>query len=226
MDIFGKLCTIGRMFTLAAEKRDTSVDIKELRAGGKIPGVFYGAKTKSTPISISKIDFKKIWKEAGESSVITLHALGEEVDVLIHDVALDPVTDEPIHFDFYAIDKNKKVTVSVPLVFSGESLAVKNLGGTLVKVFYELEVEGLPKDLPHDVSVDLSLLTELDSHISVGDLKLPAGVVATAEPEETVASIAEQKEEEIAPPEIDLASIEVEKKGKKEEAEEAPSEKA
>ena len=84
-----------------------------------------------------------------------------------------------------------------------------------MKVFYELEVEGLPKDLPHDVSVDLSLLTLLDSHISVGDLKLPAGVVATAEPTETVASIAEQKEEEIVTPEIDLASIEVEKRERK-----------
>jgi len=206
------------MFTLAVEKRDTDTDARKLRAEGKIPAVFYGAKSKSTPIAVAQVDFKKVWKEAGESSIVTLNDGGKDIDVLIHDVAVDPVTDEPIHSDFYVIDKDKKVTVGVPLVFSGESPAVKNLGGTLVKVLYELEVEGLPKDLPHDIIVDISILAELDSHVSVKDLSLPEGVVATESPDEIVASIAQQKEEEEeVAPEMDLDSIEVEKKGKKEE---------
>jgi len=205
------------MFKLTAEKRDTKTDLKSLRTVGKLPAVFYGGKTESTPISIDSIEFKKVWKGAGESSVIAIDNEGKVVDVLIHEVAQNPVTDEPIHVDFYAIDKTKKVTVSVPLEFVGEAPAVKSLGGTLVKVLHEIEIEGLPTSLPHEIKVNLELLVDLGSSITIKDLELPDNVEFTAEPEEAVASISTQEEEEEAPVEADLESIEVEQKGKKEE---------
>lgn len=208
------------MFKLTAEKRDIKNDLKIMRAEGRLPAVFYGGKIKSTPISINTFEFKKVWKEAGESSVVNISADGENIDVLIHEVAQHPVTDEPIHVDFYTIDKTKKVTVSVPLEFVGESPAVKNLGGILIKVLHELEIEGLPDNLPHNIDVNLELLTGLDSHIAIADISLPEGVTATADLKEAVASITEQKEEEEeTPAEVDFESIEVEKKGKKEDSE-------
>ncbi len=207
------------MFELKAEKRDPKIKSDFLRKSGKIPAVFYGGKQKATPISISKVDFDKVWKKAGESTVITIKTDGVgDVDALIHEVQFDPVTSEPIHSDFYAIDKTKKVKVHVPLEFIGVSPAVKELGGTLIKVLHEIEIESLPADLPHILEIDISVLAEINSHLAVKDIKLPKGVTAVTGGHETVASIAaqrEEKEEEAAP--IDLSAIEVEKKGKKEE---------
>lgn len=207
------------MFELKAEKRDPKIKSKAIRKSGKIPAVFYGGKTESTPISISKVDFDKVWKKAGESTVVTINTEGgKSVDTLIHDVQFDPITSEPIHSDFYVVDKTKKVKVHVPLEFIGVSSAVKELGGTLIKVLHEIEIESLPGDLPHVLEIDISTLVAIDSHLAVKDIKLPKGVIAITGGNETVASIAaqrEEKEEEAAP--IDLSAIEVEKKGKKEE---------
>ena len=141
---------------------------------------------------------------------------------MIHEVATDPVTDEPIHADFLVIDLKKAIRVEVPLEWTGISPVVKNGLGTVVKVLYEVEIEALPNDLPHNLSVDISALETLESQILVSDIKLPKGVTMITNSAEIVASVAEQKEEKeevaVAP---DLSAIEVEKKGKKEE--EAPT---
>ena len=206
------------MLKLTAKSRDIKQDLKEMRKAGELPAVFYGADKKTTSISVSKIEFKKVWQQAGESSTVEIITPTGKVDVLIHDVQVDPVTDEPIHIDFLAIDMNKKITVSVHLEFEGVSEVVKSGTGTLVKVAHEVEVEALPKDLPHNIIVDISKLATLNDQILISDLKVPAGVVILGDADEVIASIAEQKEEieEVAVP-ADLSAIEVEKKGKKEE---------
>ncbi|MEK7219385.1 MAG: 50S ribosomal protein L25 [Patescibacteria group bacterium] len=212
------------MFIIKAEARDLNIKIDDLRKSGKIPAVFYGAGKMTTSISISKIEFKKIWRDAGESSAVKVSIPTGEIDVLIHEVQVDPVTSEPIHVDFLAIDMKKKIKVNVPLVFEGISNAVKSGIGNLVKVLHEVEVEALPADLPHNLVVDISKLESLDNNIIVSDIKLPAGVAVVTNDADIVASIVTQVEEkeEIVP--IDLSAIEVEKKGKKEEESEAPAE--
>jgi large subunit ribosomal protein L25 len=140
------------------------------------------------------------------------------VDTLIHDVQIDPVSDAPVHADFYVFEKGKKIEVDVPLEFVGVSPAVKDLGGNLVKAMQEVKISSDPTSIPHEITVDVSTLVDFDSKIVAGELKLPAGVTLVENPEEVVAAIARQKEEveeESAP--VDLSSIEVEKKGKKEE---------
>ena len=205
---------------LKAKKREAGGNLSAMRKAGSVPAVLYGAKVESTPIAVSATEFKKIWKQAGESTIVSLDVEGEGFDVLIQDVERDPVTDAPVHIDFYAVDKDKKVSVHVPLVFEGEAPAVKNLGGTLVKVLHEIEVEGLPKDLPHDIAVDVSLLSDLDSHIAVKDISLPSGITAVTDAEEIIVSVAAPRdEEEETAEEADISSIEVEKKGKKDEEE-------
>lgn len=207
------------MITLSATKRDAFPSVEEARKAGSIPAVFYGSHKASTSVFISQALFEKTLKEAGESTLITLDIGTEKVSTLIHDVQFDPVTDRVLHVDFYAVDANEKVEVGVHLEFIGVSEAVKSLGGTLVKVAHELEVECLPKDLPHEIVVDISKLSTLDSVITVADLQLPSGVLAKADAEEVIASIAVGKEEDLSAPVAgpDLAAIEVEKKGKKDE---------
>ena len=206
------------MFKIKADKRDGGEKLGVLRKSGKIPAVFYGAGQTTTSVTLSNSEFKKIWRDAGESSAIKISTPNGDVDALIHEVQVDPVTDEPIHVDFLAIDMKKKIKVKVPLVFEGISNAVKNGIGNLVKVLHEVEIEALPADLPHNLFVDISKLETLDNNIVVSDIKLPAGVVVITHGTDVVASIVAQVEEkeEVAAP-VDLSAIEVEKKGKKEE---------
>lgn len=206
------------MFAIKAEKRESGGNSAKLRKSGVLPAVFYGANKPTTPISIGSIEFKKIWHKAGESSTVKISMPDGEINALIHEVQTDPVTDEPIHVDFLAVDMNKTIRVKVAVEFDGVSLAAKSGLGTVVKVLHEVEIEALPKDLPHNLVADLSKLETLQDQIFVSDLKLPSGVTMITPETEVVASVAEQKEEkeEVAAP-VDLSAIEVEKKGKKEE---------
>jgi large subunit ribosomal protein L25 len=214
------------MFVIKAKKRDESVKLDNLRKGGEMPAVFYGAGKTTTPISISVSEFKKVWREAGESSTVKITVGTESVDALIHEVQVHPVTESPVHVDFLVVDMNKKIKVNIALEFTGVSNAVKGGLGNLVKVLHEVEVEALPKDLPHNLIVDISKLATLEDQIFVSDIKLPTGVTLITPESEVVASVVPQVEEkeEVAAP-VDLTSIEVEKKGKKEEeGSEAPEE--
>ncbi len=204
---------------LTIQKRTETADA--VRATGNIPAVFYGPKAESTPITVNGPEFIKVWRQAGESSVITLTGLGEEHDALIHDISKDPVKDTVTHVDFYVIEKGKKVQVAVPLEFVGEAPAVKTLSGVLIKVIHELEIEAMPKDLPHSIEVDISSLVDFDAQIKVSDIKLPAGVTAEIDGDEVVALVSAPKEEtEEAPTTIDMSAIGIsEERGKKEEEE-------
>jgi large subunit ribosomal protein L25 len=221
------------MLELKAEKRTDIGKLERLRAMGKMPAVFYGGKERSTPISILSRDFERIWKQAGESTVISLSGIGDTKEVLIHDVDLDPVSEEPRHADFFVLEKGKKVQIEVPLEFIGIAPAVKELSGTLVKVLHEIEIDVIPKDLPKSIEVDVSSLTDFSSRIFVKDLKLPGDSKLITGGEEVVALVSEVVEEkEEAPVEApDLSTIEVEKRGKEEkegeegEVSEAPKKK-
>jgi large subunit ribosomal protein L25 len=203
------------MLSLTVAKRDTKVSPANIRKTKQMPAVYYGPKQASTSISIPLADFKKVWKQAGESSVIILKDGKEEHEALIHEIDLHPVTSEPRHADFYVIEKGKKVTVAVQLVFSGVSPAVKDLGGILVKVLREIEVEAAPRDLPREIVIDISKLVLLNDTIHVKEVTAPAGVTFKTAPDEVVASVAEAKEEVVeAPTAIDMSAIEVEAKGK------------
>lgn len=196
---------------------------KETKKEGFIPAVFYGSHAKSTPIFIDTIEFKKVLASAGESSSITLVTeTGNEV-AMIQAVQVHPVKGHVIHADFLVLEKGQKVHVKTPIVFEGESLAVKE-GGVLVKVMYELSVEADPSKLPHEFVVDISKLVTASDVIHVSDIKLPSGVeLYHVSSEDVIASISVTAEEtDEVPVATDLSAIEVEKKGKKEE--EAPTE--
>lgn len=207
------------MLKLKAQKRDDKKTVEEIRAEGLVPGVVYGPKQEAISFSVKEIDFKKAYEEAGESTLVSLELDGEEIDTLIHDIQFDPIKGGVLHFDLYAVERGKKLQVNVALVFEGISPAEKNLGGLLVKVMHEVEVECLPRNLPSELNVNLEKLVDFDSQIHAKDIQLPEGVELVTEPDEVIALVKEAKEEVIedsvdAP---DMDSIEVEQKGKGEE---------
>ncbi len=202
------------MLTIAVENRNKKDKPAALRKAGKLPAVYYGKKQASTPVTVSAVDFLKVLKKAGESSVVTLKTPHGDMESLIYGVDRDPVSDTVRHADFYVFEKGQKIKIKIPLEFTGVSPAVKELGAVLVKVLREVEIEATPKDLPHILHVDISKLTTFESQVLAKDISLPAGVTLIAKPDEVVASVYEPKEEvvEVAP--VDLSAIEVLKKGK------------
>lgn len=207
------------MLSLKSQARDAGTKPSFLRKQGLIPAVFYGPKAKTTSIVVAQKDFRKIWREAGESSIVMLETPAGKISTLINDVQFDPVNSDPIHADFYVVEEGKEVEVHVPIEFTGVAPAVKELSAMLIKVLHEVNIKAMPKDLPHNLVVDVSSLATLESQILVRDITLPKGVTLITHADEVVASVAAARttEEEEAPQPIDLSAIEVEKKGKKEE---------
>ncbi len=219
------------MNILTATKRSKTEKLESIRSNGMIPAVVYGARVENLPVSVSSSAFTKILKIAGETSTIVLEIAGAsekekstKVDVLIHEVQVDPIKGFPIHIDFLAIDMNKPVEVTIPLEFIGLAKAEKDGFGTLVKVIHEVDVEALPKDLPHSIEIDVTIIATLEDVIHVKDIVLPKGVTMITGGDDVVALVAAAKEE-VEEVVVDLTAIEVEKKGKKEEEgeEEAPA---
>ena len=170
--------------------------VKPLRRGGFLPSVVYGEGVASQPISVPYKDFEKVYREAGESTIVELDVEGKQFNVLIQDIARDPIRGDMLHADFYAVRMDKVLRTKVPLAFVGESPAVKNDGGVLVKVMQEIEVEALPKDLPHEIRVDVSQLAVLESRIKIKDLLIPQGVKAVGEPDEVLILVESPRAEE------------------------------
>lgn len=206
------------MNKLQAKIRDVKESLTEIRKKGLIPGVLFGKGVESTPLSIEKVAFQKIWKEVGESGTISIETEKGTSPALISDVQYDPIINTPIHIDFRIVDMNKPVEVDIPIVFIGESSAEK-AGSVLVKVLHEIKVSALPGDLPHEIEVDITKLQNVDDKITVGEIMVPKGVSILDDGEEIIVTVSAPKEESEESTPIDLTKIEVEEKGKKKEEE-------
>lgn len=195
---------------LKSKKRDIlGKKVKTLRNEGQIPAVVYGGKSPNLSISVNADEFNKILKTAGETTLVKIFIDGETFrNVLIYDVARDPIKDNIQHVDFYEVKMDEKIIKKVPIVFTGSSPAVVDLGGVLVKSMRELEVSALPIDLPHGISIDISVLKTFDDNILVRDIKLPSNVETLENSETSVAVVAAPRSEA----EIEALSSEVEEK--------------
>lgn len=181
------------MVTLTVQRRESNT-ADEVRAGGMIPAVIYGPKEAPTPISINAKEFERLFRSAGETTIIVLKGLGEDKESLIKDVQFHPVTDVPLHADFYVIEKGKKVTVSIPLEFVGTAPAEK-AGHILVKAVHEVEIEVAPAELPQHLEVDVTKLENVGDHVLAKDIKLPASAELQIDADEIIASVTEFIEE-------------------------------
>jgi len=191
------------MFTLNTKTRGSfRKKTKSIREAGMIPAVLYGPGVKNISLQLDEKEFKNVFKEAGESSLIELSVDKdkEKKSVLVHEIQKDPITDKIIHIDFFQVSLTEEVEVDIPLVFEGVAPAEKDLGGTLVKNIMEITIKALPQNLPHEIKVDISALKTFDDHILVKDLILPPNLEVLKKPEEIVASVLPQQnvEEELA----------------------------
>ncbi len=187
------------ILALEVQERKTGETAEKLRTRGAVPAVFYGPKEKATAIAIDGRKLAHIWKQAGETTIITLKGAGADKETLIRDVQFHPVTGSLLHADFYVLEKGKKIEIKVPLHFEGEAPAEK-AGHIVVKALHEIEIEVTPAELPHSLSVDLTMLKEVGDHISAKDITLPPSASLITEAGETIASVTEFREEKVETP--------------------------
>lgn len=167
------------------------------RREGLIPAVVYGKGIKAQNIWIDALAFRKMLKKSGESTIIDL-----EIDekngrnVIIQEVQRDPVSYKIIHLDFFQVRMDEEIETEVELVFIGESPAVKESGGVLVRNMDKIEVKCLPADLPSNIEVDISSLKTFEDQIAIKDLKIGKGVEIQIEPETVIAVVAPPRSEE------------------------------
>lgn len=164
--------------------------MRAVRAIGQIPAVVYGHNIAARNLWVSSLEFVKAHKVAGESSIIELSVAGEKkANVLIHTVQLDPLSGNITHADLLQVRMDEVIEAHIPLEFVGEAPAVKALGGMLLKNTDEVTVVCLPADLPHAITVDISVLATFDDHITVADLQVSSKVKVQNDPEMIIAGV-------------------------------------
>ena len=215
------------MHTLEVKQRPAG-KANALRRDGYVPGVVYGPSIESVPIAIARNDLQTLFSEITRSSRINLSMAGEngakEMDVFVKVVDYDPVTDEPKHVDFYHPDVGHPLKLHVPVKITGEAQGVKS-GGILNVLFSTIRVHGLPNDVPHLITIDVTEL-ELGESIHVRDIDF-GGVEPMLPPERTLVTIIAPRGMEIEEEEAELEEgeeIEVEEGAVEEEGAEAEEE--
>ena len=211
----------------AAERKTLGRKVRELRKKGEIPAVLYGPGAKAAVLTVAKKEFDTVYKETGESSLLSLVMATKKTPVLIRDVQFHPLSGELIHVDFYQPRLDEKIKIMVPLNFQGEAPAVAEFEGTLIQNMHEVEVSSLPQDLPSEITVDVVALKTLEDRILVKNLQVNSKVEIVAEKDLIVAQVVpvENVEEELAKPVEDEAAqveaVETVEKRKEEGAEES-----
>jgi len=210
-------------YTLKAEERKIiGKKVKTLRTAGKLPAVIYGSKIKPKSLQIKTTEFKKIYSAAGKNNLVDLIIGKTKRKILIQDVERDPVNDEIIHTDLYAIKMDEKIKTEIPLTFVGKSKAVKDKEGNLIIHKDKIEVEVLPRDLT-------TPLKTFEDIIKVSDLNIPPNMEVLSDKEDIVANVTpprseeelEALEEEV---EENVEDVEVTEEKKEEEGEETETE--
>jgi large subunit ribosomal protein L25 len=206
--------------------------VDQLRRNGLIPAVMYGAGVDSVSLELEEHETSQALIDVGGSTLIDLKVGNETHKVLLREIQRHVIRRNILHIDFLKVAMDVAIRAVVPVELIGTAPAVRELGGVLVAGLDEIEVEALPGDLPERINVDLSVLVDFDSSITVGDLALGDGVTLITEPDEAIANVVYQSMEEIVEEEEEVEVLEeleepelVEReRGEREEEEQEPEE--
>ncbi len=168
------------------EKRDVKAKTaKALRREGLIPATIYGPDTESHSVQLDARAFKRIHPSEYTHIFELSGDAGEPYTALVKRVHKKPVTDEILNVEFYKLMKGHKVTIKVALDFVNASEAVK-MGAELMIIHSEAHIKCLPRQIPDDLKVDLSLLKEEGDTFTFGQIEMPEGVELLDPPKENV----------------------------------------
>ncbi|MDP8290172.1 MAG: 50S ribosomal protein L25 [Candidatus Susulua stagnicola] len=217
---------------IKVEKREAigKEGVKKLRNQGYVPAVVYGDKI-NIVLMVDFVGLKTLQSiHFSESVVIDMEIIGDNksksIPVLIKDVQFHPLTEDVIHIDFLKVSLKEKIKVHIPIVLRGEAKQVKEENGNIDQILRELEVEGLPLDIPEKIEVDISELT-IGHSLHVSSLVVPSSITVVTDQEETIVTALakeEEAEEEVVAEEEETTEPEVIKEKKETSAEDSGKE--
>lgn len=202
--------------TLAAEHREvTGKAVSRMRKAGRLPAVVYGHGLDSANVSVDTHEFEQLRRHTGPNALVDLSIDGKKSQpVLISSVQVHPVNRRALHLDLFLVRMTEEMTVDVPLVPVGESLAITQLGGTLLHVTDTVRVKALPDHLPQSIEYSIESLVDFDAQLHVRDLTVPSDVTLLNDGDEIVAKV--------QAPRVEVEEVPVAAEGEAPEAAEAP----
>jgi len=188
---------------LQIQKRITEgKKVKTLRNQGITPIHLYGSEFDSASMQVKMSELINILDLAGFSSPITLSDGKNDIIAFAREVQRHPLTEQILHVDFQIVGKDDHVEVEVPIYLIGESPAVKNLGGVLIKLMETIRVSSKVDSVPKSLELDISVIESLEQSILVGDIEIAEGVQIVSDETFAVARV--------IPPRIEVEEEEVE----------------
>lgn len=188
---------MNKAIVLKAKIREiTGKKVDQLRKEDLIPAIMYGHDVKPQNLAVNYLDFSRVYEKAGESALIELEVAGKKANVLVHDLQHEPMSGRFSHIDFFQVNMKEEVETEIPLEFVGESGAVKELGGVLIKSLDEISVKCLPADLPEKYEIDISKLATFEDVIAVKDLIVSDKIEILIDGETIIASVQEPRSQE------------------------------
>jgi large subunit ribosomal protein L25 len=195
----------------ARPRSETGRHVHALRREGAVPAVLYGHKVAPQALAVDAKEMERTWHHAGRTHLVDVHIEGQRGarKALIKDIQFQPRSGHMLHVDLFAVNLREKITSDVPVIVVGESPAVQQKLGQVQQVVSSVRVEALPADLPAQLTVDISGLTEVDQGVTLGEVELPKGVALVhADAAETVVKIAAVRVREEAEPVAEAAAEE------------------
>ena len=176
--------------------------VKKLRASGRVPATIYGRQAKPQNLEVVYDDISDLLHHSVSENLLVDLTVDSDARAkrlaLLQEVQHHPLSGKVLHVDFHEVAENEKVTVSVPVETVGEAVGVKTGGGSLTHVLLKLKVRSLPKDLPEQITIDVTAL-EIGKSVHIGDIAAPAGVEILGDKHLTVVAVAAPRaEEEVA----------------------------
>ncbi len=176
------------MTTLKTETRElglSSGDLNKFRKQGRIPAVVYGKDlSPSKSVWVNQIDFMKAYHDTGKIMEMSVDGKTEMVNAKVIDRGPMGTL---MHINFHQLKRGQKTMVKVPLHADGEAKGVKN-GGILSWSHETIQIEGVPKDIPESIHVDISAL-EIGATLHASEIKLPKGLTLVDDAEMAILSI-------------------------------------
>jgi len=180
---------------------------RRLRLTGQVPAVVFGKGRESLSVQVEAKAFETLYRAAGRTTLVNLQIDGgRPTSAIIKSVQRHPLSGRALHVDFFLVDLTQEMEVEVPLVFQGEPPAIELTGGTLMTPISQIRVRALPAEMPHEITVDVTPLIDLEAAIHVSDLVVPDNVHIQADGDELLARVIPPRVEE----EPDVEEVEAE----------------
>ena len=213
---------VEKVIIKAIKREVIGKQVNALRRAGKLPAVMFGYQVESTPITLDTHEVTKLLGRLSSSSIVTIDLDGKQYPTLVREKQRDFIKNRLLHVDFQVVSLTEKIRSQVRIELTGTAPAVTDYSAIIVTNLTELEVEGLPADLPERIMVDISNLVKIGDGVHVRDIVVPDKVVIIDDPDEIIVHATAprvEEVEEVVPEEVEVVEPEVIERGKKEEEE-------